>query len=302
MSGITRALCTDIEVERFVDGILEITDNVEKRNAINNIAAAERNILTYHLYSTWIKEDCRDFEWREEKKRGKLRKQIIDELYKFERLDNDDEIVLGAGGSAPKCKPKFEKKAIYVIGPPASGKSKISSIIADIYGAYIVDSDFAKRKLPEYTNQIGSASLVHEESSHIVFDTVSDSLISRCFENGNNIVVPKIGDDIDAILKFAKNLNIIGYNIYLVSIDLDRQKATKRAYNRYIDTKRYVPLSLIFDRYGNQPTLNYFKIKQQYSSQFAGFAQISTDVPHDKPATTIEIENMDEITSTEWRR
>jgi len=301
VGNVNRVLCTDIEVERFVDGVLEITDKSQKRKAINSITAAERNILTYPRYSTWTKEDCRDFEWRDDKTRESLRKQIIDELYSFKRLDNDDNIVLGFGGSAPQCEPKLEKKAIYVIGPPASGKSTISSTLADIYGAYIVDSDYAKRKLPEYTNQIGAASLVHEESSHIVFDTKTDSLISRCFEHENNIVVPKIGDDIEDILRFADILKSIDYNIYLVSIDLDRQKATQRAYNRYISTKRYVPLSLIFDRYGNQPTLNYFKIKQRYSSQFAGFAQISTDVPYGESARTVEIENMDEIIGTDWR-
>ena len=63
-----------------------------------------------------------------------------------------------------------------------------------------------------------------------------------------------------------------------------------------------ITVSLIFDRYGNQPTLNYFKIKQLHSSLFLGFAQISTDVPYNTPATTIEIENMSEITDTEWRR
>lgn len=196
----------------------------------------------------------------------------------------------------------MRKKAFYVIGSPASGKSTISSIIADVYGAYIVDSDFAKRKLPEYTNQIGSASLVHDESSHLVFDTKIDSLLSRCFEHGNNIVVPKIGDNLDGILKFEEILTEIGYKVYLISIDLDRQKATQRAYNRYVSTKRYVPLSLIFDQYGNQPTLNYFKIKQLYRSRFEGFAQISTDVPFRTPAKTLEIENMNELIDINWRR
>ncbi len=302
MSNISRVLFTDIEVERFVDGVLEMSESPNKREAINSISAAERNILKYDSFSTWIKEDCRDYEWRDDKIRRKLRKQIIEELYTLNRLDDDNDITLKSGGSAPKCEPKYDKKAIYIIGPPASGKSTISSIIADIYGAHIVDSDFAKRKLPEYTNQIGSASLVHEESRHLVFDTEGDSLISRCFQNGNNIVVPKIGDNLDDILEFTKSLKSIDYSVYLISIDLDRQKATQRAYNRYISTKRYVPLSLIFDKYGNEPTLNYFKIKQRYSSMFEGFAQISTDVPYGTPSTTIEVENMDEISNVEWRR
>ena len=302
MGDICRVLHTDLEVERFVDGVLNICGNDQKREAINSITAAERNIVSYSEYSTWIHRDDRDFEWREDAKRKTLRAQIVEELYTQKRLDDDDNIELGQGGAAPQTVPKKEKKAIYLIGPPASGKSTIASIIADIYGAYIIDSDYAKRKLPEYNNQIGGASLVHEESSHLVFDTNSDSLLYRCLEEGNNIIVPKIGDTIESIIKFADDFKSIGYSVYLISIDLDRQKATQRAYYRYKDTSRYVPLSLIFDKFSNQPTLNYFKVKQRYKSLFAGFAQISTDVPKDTPAKPIEIENMDEISDIEWRR
>ena len=302
MGDICRVLHTDLEVERFVDGVLNICDINQKREAINAIAAAERNIVSYPQYPTWLHRDNRDFEWRDDDKRKKLRTQIVEELYTQQRLDNDDIIELGQGGAAPQTTPKKERKAIYLIGPPASGKSTIASIIADVYGAYIIDSDYAKRKLPEYNNQIGGASLVHEESSHLVFDTNSDSLLYRCLEEGNNIIVPKIGDAIESIIKFANDLKSIDYNVYLVSIDLDRQKATQRAYYRYRDTSRYVPLSLIFDKFSNQPTLNYFKVKQRYKSLFAGFAQISTDVPKDTPAKPIEIENMEEISDIEWRR
>ena len=51
---------------------------------------------------------------------------------------------------------------------PASGKSTIANSIADLYGAYIIDSDFAKRKIPEFGHEFG-ASIVHEESSIITF-------------------------------------------------------------------------------------------------------------------------------------
>lgn len=300
MGDICRVLYTDLEVDRFVEGVLNICQKEQKREAINAITAAERNIVSYPQYPTWLHRDNRDFEWREDEKRKELRMQIVEELYTLKRLDNDDDIELGKGGSAPQTTPRKERKAIYLIGPPASGKSTIASKIADMYGAYIIDSDYAKRKLPEYNNQIGGASLVHDESRHLMFDTNSDSLISRCLEEGDNIIVPKIGDTIESIIKFANEMNSIGYSIYLISIDLDRQKATQRAYYRYKDTSRYVPLSLIFDKFSNQPTLNYFKVKQKHKSLFAGFAQISTDVPKGAPPEPIEIENMDEINSIEW--
>ncbi|HCW54245.1 MAG TPA: hypothetical protein DG753_11030, partial [Clostridium sp.] len=65
------------------------------------------------------------------------------------------------------------------------------------------------------------------------------------------------------------------------------------AYNRYRETKRYVPLSLIFDGYSNQPTLNYFKIKQMKNNIFAGFAQISTDVAVNEEPILLEEENLE---------
>ena len=102
----------------------------------------------------------------------------------------------------------------------------------------------------------------------------------------------------------SRNISLLkeaGYDVYLISVDLDRQKATQRAYNRFIETKRYVPLSLIFDGYGNQATLNYFKIKQQNREVFLGFAQISTDVPLGEPVELIEEYNIERLKTIDWR-
>lgn len=148
------------------------------------------------------------------------------------------------------------------MGPPASGKSGVSSKIADIYGCYILDSDYAKRKLPEYNNQIGAASLVHEESDALVFG--DNGLMDRCVAMKNNVVIPKIGWNMKSVLDMCKSLKSAGYKVYLISVDLDRQKATQRAYNRFIKTKRYVPLSLVFDNYGNQPTLILARHSEEY--------------------------------------
>ena len=164
----------------------------------------------------------------------------------------------------------------------------------------LLDSDFAKRKLPEYCNQIGAASLVHEESSEIIFNTKKDSLMSRCLTSKYNIVIPKIGDNIDGIISFCKDMSHSGYKIFLVSVDLDRQEATKRAYYRYKKSGRYVPLSLIFDKYGNQPTLNYFRLKQLHFSLFCGFAQFSTSVPIGASPLCFETINMNELERIKW--
>ena len=290
-----RNLSTDIEVEHFVDNILQIKDKQKKKDAINKIAAAERNMKDYSRIPTLTHEDNRDFEYRDDEKREYLRKKILDELKGRKRLKSDDTICLGKGGAKPKTKLKKERKVFYLIGPPASGKSTIANKIADIAGAYILDSDYAKRKLPEYDNQIGAASLVHAESDALVFSYENGNLLDYCVENSYNMVIPKIGHNIKGILKIAETLKKCGYTVYLISIELDRVKATQRAYNRFRSTGRYVPLSLVFDYYANEPTLNYFKIHQQQKECFDGYAQISTDVSKGAPFKLLESTGIEEV-------
>ncbi len=298
MSDFSRDLNTDIQVERFVDQILCITDESEKRKAINLITQAERNIKDYPLYPTLTHQDNRDFKYRDEKTRKNLRNQIVDELFNIKRVVDDDKITLANGGAKPLSDVKFDKIAFYVIGPPAAGKSSIASKIADKFGCYILDSDYAKRKLPEYTNQIGAASLVHEESDVLVFG--EDGLMDLCVHDGANLVIPKIGHNSSSIIRFCSGLKNAGYKVFLVSVDLNRQKATQRAYKRFAETNRYVPLSLIFDGYGNEPTLNYFKLKQKNMECFDGYCQISTDVPKGHPFEVVEAIHIDSINTINW--
>ncbi|HCO73243.1 MAG TPA: hypothetical protein DIT16_00105 [Clostridium sp.] len=295
MEGYCRVLNTDLQVECFVDGVLKIHDTTEKREAINIITAAERNMKDYNKLSTYLHQDNRDFEYRDEKIRKGLRKIILEELINLERLDNDDEIKLGKGGAKPKTELKCDKKAFYIIGPPASGKSTIANKIADKFGAYILDSDYVKRKLPEYKNQIGSASLVHEESDAIISRGKDLNLLDHCVKNGYNITIPKIGHRIDGICNYCEAINNAGYEVFIISVDLDRVKATQRAYYRFKETQRYIPLALVFDGYGNQPTLNYFKLRQNKLPFLKGYAQISTDVEKGELPILLEEENLYEL-------
>jgi shikimate kinase len=290
MDPYCRVLNTVLSVEPFVDNVLKISfgNDEEKRKAINQIIAAERNMLDYHNYSTMHNLDNRDFKFREDKIRERLREQICAELIELKRLNDDDEICLEKGGAAPRGDLKAEKRAYYLVGPPASGKSTIANKIADAVGAYLLDSDYAKRKLPEYNGQLSGASAVHEESESLVFSYKKCNLLKYCVTNGFNMVIPKIGRKMENVCEFCEALKAAGYSVYLISIDLDREKATQRAYHRFIKTGRYVPLSLIFDEYANEPTLVYYKIKQRQNHIFEGFAQISTDVTEGDSPKIIE--------------
>jgi shikimate kinase len=283
-------------VEEFVDNVLKIREP-EKGEAINLILAAEKNMKGDEYFPTITHSDNRDYKWKTEAQREELRVKICEELSLMVRLDDDENICLGCGGALPKTSLKNEKKAYYIIGAPASGKSGISSAIADISGAYLLDSDFAKRKLPEYSGQIGAASLIHEESDTLVFSYKKISLFEKCLNDGLNMVIPKIGSNLEKITEFSSLLTKAGYEVFLILVDLDREKATRRAYERFKTTKRYVPLSLIFDVYANEPTLNYYRIKNHSSKIFAGYALISTDVPKGDTPKLIENKNIDILNS-----
>ena len=300
MANFCRELITDRQVEAFVDSILCIHDNDDKRAAINRIANAERNMRDYYKYPTLTHSDYRDFQFKRDSDRVDLRERIVQELFENTRLMNDDDIVIGQGGAAPRTKVQYEGKVFYIIGPPAAAKSGIANTIADKFGCYILDSDYAKRKLPEYMNQIGGASLVHDESQELIFGT-EGLFLRHCLKNKANLVIPKIGHNMHSVLSYCEALREKGYTkVYLVCVDLDRQKATQRAYQRFVETNRYVPLSLVFDNYGNQPALTYYKLKQIEHPAIDGYALISTDVPRGQPARLVDVKNMDFLKGL-WR-
>jgi len=243
-----------------------------------------------HEYQTCTHTEFRSRKYKEEIDRWNLRKQIILELSTQKRLDNDDKILLTKGGALPNGELKFEKNAYIVIGLPASGKSTIAAQIADSLGAVIVDSDFAKRKLPEFKDNSSGASVVHKESSEITYGFTIDnpdkvkSLYEICLENQYNIIIPKIGNSVSSILSLAKVLAEKNkYKVHLILISLTKRDATIRAMIRYHQTNRYVPLGLIFDGYGNDPILCYYYLRCIHQNLFESFGAVTTNVPIGTP-------------------
>ena len=100
---------------------------------------------------------------------NRLAEDFIRNILNILNID-DDKIKLGVGGCLPLPDGHLnnDKQFYIVIGLPASGKSSISAKIADATGSAVLDSDFAKRKLPEFREKDNGASLVHKESQVIV--------------------------------------------------------------------------------------------------------------------------------------
>lgn len=128
---------------------------------------------------------------------------------------------------------------------------------------------------------------MHKESDDVIFDE-EDSLFEYCVYRGYNVVLPLVSKSCQSVLKFHKQLAECGYQVHFVNVALNRYLCTKRAFQRFRETNRYVPLSYVFDEVGHEPELVYFKLKRDYADRFASFAQLSTDVERGSPPKVLE--------------
>ncbi len=150
----------------FVDGVLQPGDTdgyyeTHHNDIIKRIASAEKQLVDIMQSDTLSSRDNRIPDYSSDSARIKLRKEIYNDLINRKRLDDDEKISLGNGGALPKTKLKKNRQAFYLVGLPASGKSEISNIISDSFGAMTLDSDYAKRKFPEYDSCAFGAAVVH---------------------------------------------------------------------------------------------------------------------------------------------
>lgn len=284
--GCRRPLHNKILAEDFVKHVLKILQDFGPRAA--DIVNAEINLRPLEEHPTSTHEDYRDGAYRTLEERELLHQRILKELISETRLPNDDDIALGCGGAKPSGTTALAQ-AYIVSGAPASGKSGVASRLADENGAYILDSDYAKRKFPEYRQYPGGASLVHHESDSIVFGP-TDSLFEYCIYSRYNVVIPLVGRTYSSVEKVCHRLKECGYYIHIINVPLDRYECVSRAYRRFLDTGRYVPLSYIFDEVGNEPERIYFLLKRAYAgdNNFKSFSQLSTKVTWGKPPVVVE--------------
>jgi len=283
MSYHPRPLRTNEDVEDFLSQALDF--NYKKiRGIVQKIVAGELGVKEHNdKEQTLTNKSMRDKAYRDDISRWELRKMVIEELITMNRLMDDDKIRIGKGGALPTTQLKSEREAIIIIGLPAAGKSTIANKIADDYGAIIVDSDYAKRKLPEYKDYLHGDSIVHSESSAITYGfgvinpNDTKSLFERCIDLGHNIIVPRIGQIPGEIIGLTKNLtDNKGYKVHLILASLPKREATIRAIFRFKKSKRYVPLGLIFDWYANEPSHCYYYLRSKHQGLFCSLGVLST--------------------------
>lgn len=174
---------------------------------------------------------------------------------------------------------KFEKKAIIILGPPASGKSSIANPIARKHNAAIIDSDEAKKLFPEFSDGAG-ANAVHKESK-----VIAEVLQTKAIDQGMNVVIPTVGSKPDVIAALINKFKANGFEVDLVGMDVSYLNARNRMLMRFVDTGRYIPLDYI-QSIGNKPLEVYNTIKKEGIAD--GYTQIDNNGKKDQPKPVIE--------------
>jgi predicted ABC-type ATPase len=162
------------------------------------------------------------------------------------------------------------RRATIMLGPPASGKSYFANKVAQARNAAIVDSDEAKKVLPEYDDGIG-ATAVHAEST-----TLAEEVLRKVISNGDNFVIPRTGKALSEIEPIIAQLKENGYQVDIILMQVSADTAYKRMISRFIATGRLIPPDVVRG-VGNNPQITYNAVK----SKADRYAQIENESPID---------------------
>ena len=172
-----------------------------------------------------------------------------------------------------------EKIATIVIGPPAAGKSAISNPLAIKTRATIVDSDEAKKLLPEFQGGIG-ANAVHHESK-----VISNKVLDYAVERGDNLVLPRVGANPDTVRMLSSGLKNNGYRVNLVLTEIDPDLALIRMNDRFIRKGRLINPTYA-KNIKDSPMKTYNKLKQEGIAD--GYGKIDTTTRIGEPKKIFE--------------
>ncbi len=172
-----------------------------------------------------------------------------------------------------------DKTAVIVLGPPASGKSSISNPIARKYDATIIDSDEAKKLLPEYAGGVG-ANAVHTESKAII-----NQMEQLAIDEGDNLVIPTVGENADKIRGKVERYRNAGYNVQVVDVQVPAEEAAIRMFRRFYKTGRMIPTDYL-NKVGNKPSATYDILRKEGIAD--GYTRIDNTVAIDQPRPVLE--------------
>ena len=157
---------------------------------------------------------------------------------------------------------KYYDKAIFVIGPPGSGKTYITKKIIDTFHFKVIDSDDIFVKLMKRDNLDLKMDKHSEADKATTFDNFEDSY----FLNRNRtllaasqripIVINRTGKYADDVLDLKERVESYGYNSLLILVSADLKTILKRNSQR----ERTVDPKVVSSAYnGFSENINEFK-------------------------------------------
>lgn len=166
-------------------------------------------------------------------------------------------------------------KATIVLGLPGSGKSTITNKLLIEDGAYEIDADNMKKRIPEFKQDSENVSKVHNESV-----MMSETMLNNVMNQGSNVVIGKVGGGNGrSLVNLVKNLSSNGYQIEVVFNDLPMEIAIQRAATRFLkgETTRVIPFD-IFTTADGKINKNYDMLMNMPEIRRGRI--FSNDVPH----------------------
>lgn len=169
---------------------------------------------------------------------------------------------------------KYDNKCVIILGLPGSGKSTIADNFLLQYGAFEVDADLMKERIPEFQKDYQNVSKVHRESVDM-----SNDMLDKVINQNGNIVLGKVGGgDGEDLIKLVKRLNENGYEINVALNDLPIDMAISRTARRKMqkETTRIIPLHILLE--GDENIHKNFDLLCDMD-EISGGKMFSNDVP-----------------------
>ncbi len=148
-----------------------------------------------------------------------------------------------------------ERKALIIIGLPAGGKSSVfANPLSNQYGARIIDSDVVKPWLQGFDGGNG-AGYVQNASSD-----VAERALDMAVQNGDNIIIPRIGGG--SVITLSAALKLANYDVQMYFNDVATTTSVNRAASRFAETGRYLSLDYLTSKDG-VPSGNFIKFAEK---------------------------------------
>lgn len=220
----------------------EVIDQIKKDPNVQNIIEGQKK---GELESTAGK--FKDPEWQSNRKFNFDGEEVIG-------FDNAVNRYYGNGAS------KKDKIVHIMIGNPASGKSLKGEVIAEHFGSKVIDSDDFKLALTGKKNT-SATSAVHEEGKFL-----ADKALQIAMGNGDNLVVPIIGQSENKVMNYVNTFNQNGYTVKLVYAKAPTNKSRMYNIKRGLVTGRLIPDEYFSNDLDKQINLVYDVVKPKVDS------------------------------------